>query len=123
MAFHYHLRILFIIHRLAPIPGIQGDFGWWDIKSRWDLESIRLYNRLMKMKNDRLNKNVFHWDKTLCKGNWSSSLKSLLTDLDLDNYWQNNTPVPLETAKSKIKLKLERDWEHHCLTKDKLRTY
>ncbi len=43
------------IHRLAPIPGIQGDMGWLDCKSRWSLDVIRLYNRFMKMDGTRLN--------------------------------------------------------------------
>ncbi len=50
------------IHRLAPIPGIQGDFGWLDVRSRWIIESIRLYDRFIKMSHDRLNKKVFLWD-------------------------------------------------------------
>ena len=111
------------VHRLAPIPGIQGDFGWLDVKSRWTLESIRLYNRFTKMSNDRLNKKVFLWDKELSENNWSSSLKTVLTDLELDVHWANNTVISMESAKSKIKTKFVRDWEHHCLTKDKLRTY
>ncbi len=111
------------IHRLAPIPGIKGDFGWWDVKSRWILESIRVYNRFIKMKDDRINKKVFQWDKYISKENWSSGLKAILVDLNLENYWQNSAIIPLEIAKSKIKGRMERDWEHHCSTKDKLRTY
>ncbi len=30
------------VHRLAAIPGIQGDMGWLDCKSRWKLETLRL---------------------------------------------------------------------------------
>ncbi len=29
------------VHRLAPIPGIQGGFGWLDVKSRWTLEAVQ----------------------------------------------------------------------------------
>ena len=35
----------------------------------------------------------------------------------------NNVTIPLEIAKDKIQTRLERDWNHHCMTKDKLRTY
>ncbi len=111
------------VHRLAPIPGIQGDFGWLDVKSRWTLEAIRLYNRFIKMSNDRLNKKVFLWDKSLSNNNWSSGFKNVLTDLNLDNHWANNTLIPMEIAKSKIRANFVRDWQHHCQTKDKLRTY
>ncbi len=40
------------VHRLSPIPGIQGDFGWLDCRSRWIIESARLYNRFLKMDNN-----------------------------------------------------------------------
>ncbi len=111
------------IHRLAPIPGIQGDFGWWDVRSRHILEAIRLFNRLITMNNNRVNKKVFLWDKALSKENWNSGFKSILLDLGLENYWTNQTVIPLELTKLRIQSKLERDWQHHCSTKDKLRTY
>ncbi len=69
------------VHRLAPIPGIQGDFGWWDVKSRHILESIRVYNRFIKMKSGRLNKKNFQWDKVrACRyGNFA--------DMPIRRYW------------------------------------
>ena len=75
------------------------------------------------MKSGRLNKKIFQWDKALSKDNWYSSLRNVLSDLNLENYMTNNTIVPLEVAKDKIQTRLERDWNHHCMTKDKLRTY
>ncbi len=75
------------------------------------------------MSDDRLNKKVFLWDKSLSNNNWSSGFKNVLTDLDLDNHWVNNTLIPMEIAKTKIRANFVRDWQHHCQTKDKLRTY
>ncbi len=111
------------VHRMTPIPGIQGDFGWLDCRSKSILESIRLYNRFVRMRESRLNKKVFLWDKSLCKENWSSSFKNILTDLNLENYWLNNILIPMDLAKEKIWERLERDWRYHCSTKPKLRTY
>ncbi len=111
------------VHRLSPIPGIQGDFGWLDCKSRWAIESARLFNRFLKMDDSRLNKKVFLYDKSICKENWSSSFKNLLIDLDMENHWTGNRPIPLEIFKKRITERFARDWRHHCSTKDKLRTY
>ncbi len=111
------------VHRLTPIPGIQGDFDWLDCRSRSILESVRLFNRFLKMDNNRLNKKVFMWDQALCRENWSSSFKLVLDDMSLSNYWVNNIVIPLEITKAKVHERLERDWKHHCSTKDKLRTY
>ncbi len=111
------------VHRLTPIPAMQGDFGWLDVRSRWNLESVRLFNRFLKMKDDRLNKKVFLWDKSLSNNNWSSSVKTMLEDLKLDNSFTSNTYISMDVAKVKVLEKHENDWKHHCLTKDKLRTY
>ena len=75
------------------------------------------------MDNDRLNKKVFLWDRAICKENWSSGFKKVLDDMNLVNYWLNNTVIPLDLAKTRVHERLQRDWEHHCSTKDKLRTY
>ncbi len=75
------------------------------------------------MENNRVNKKVFLWDKALSKENWNTGLKSILSDLELENHWANNSVIPLELAKMRIQNRLERDWQHHCSTKDKLRTY
>ncbi len=77
----------------------------------------------MNMRNDRLNKKVFLWDKELCHDNWSSCFKSVLADLNLTGHMENSTIIPLVAAKIQTKETIKRDWEHHCLTKDKLRTY
>ncbi len=111
------------VHRLSPIPGIQGDFGWLDCKSRWVIESARLFNRFIKMDNERLNKKMFLYDKSIDAENWNASFKRALTDLDLENYWQSNTQIPMDQLENKIREKMTRDWRHRCSTKDKLRTY
>ncbi len=111
------------VHRLTPIPGIQGDFGWLDCRSRWLVKSARLYNRFIRMDNDRINKRVFLHDKSLCIGNWSASFKTILMDIDLEEPWNNNSEIPMERFKVLVKERHTRDWRHHCTTKDKLRTY
>ncbi len=111
------------VHRLTPIPAIQGDFGWLDCRSRWKLESIRLYNRFLCMDSDRLNKKMFLLDKHHCSNNWSQNFKKLLTDLSLEEHWGTNGVIPLDLAKTKVKDQFTSDWKHHCSTKSKLRTY
>ncbi len=75
------------------------------------------------MTDDRLNKRIFLFDKDVCKDNWSKKLHEMLTEFDMLNYWNNNQPVPLDRVKCKIKARFDADWEHHCSTKPKLRTY
>ena len=111
------------VHRLTPIPGIQGDMGWLDCKNRWALETMQLYNRFIKMDCSRLNKRIFNYDRQKCKNNWSSKFKALLDDLDLTHFWINGSSIPLNLAESKLWARFKVDWQHHCATKPKLRTY
>ncbi len=67
------------VHRLSPISGIQGDFGWLDCKSRWVIESARLFNRFLNMDDDRLNKKMFLYDKSRGTENWNASFKGQMT--------------------------------------------
>ncbi len=108
------------VHRFAPIPGIQGGFEWWDCKSHWKLELIRLYNRFVTMDHDRLKRKVFIY---VCKENWNEKFKQILVELELDRYWENNAVIPIEFAKTKIANCFENDWTHHCSTKPKLHRY
>ena len=57
------------VHRLTPIPGILGDFGWLDFKCRAQLETVRLYNRFISMDAGRLNRAMFLYDKQKCSNN------------------------------------------------------
>ncbi len=76
------------VHRLTAIPGIQGDMGWLDCKSRWRLEMIRLYNRFITMDQSRLTLSalsLFHKIGHICRTKssqwvtWNFHLESMLT--------------------------------------------
>ncbi len=116
-------RFFIGVHRLTPIPGIQGDCGWLDFKSRCTIELVRLYNRFITMDADRLNRAIFMYDKEKCSNNWSQKFKHILDELDLMETWSRNQVIPLEVAKQKVAQKFLADWTHQCSTKPKLRTY
>ncbi len=116
-------RFFIGVHRLTPIPGIQGDCGWLDFKSRCTVEMIRLYNRFITMDASRLNRAIFMNDKDKSSNNWSAKFKNILNDLQLTEKWTRNEVIPLELAKNKINEKFLVDWTHQCSTKPKLRTY
>ena len=111
------------VHRLTPIPGIQGDMGWLDCQSRWAIEIIRLYNRFISMDQSRLNRALFLHDRSASGFNWSKRVKKILDDCNLSNSWNRNQQVPLELLKRRININCINDWNHRCSTKPKLRTY
>lgn len=51
------------VHKFAPILAVQGDMGWLPGSIRRKCEMIRLWNRLVNMSEDRINKKVFIWSK------------------------------------------------------------
>ena len=53
------LRYFLGVHRYAPILGLQGDSGWVPPRVRRHLCMIRLWNKLVKMNDNRLTKFVF----------------------------------------------------------------
>ena len=55
-------------------------------RSRWVIESARLYNRFLKMDSATINKKVLLYDKALCKDNWSASFKTTLIDIGLEGH-------------------------------------
>ena len=111
------------IHRLAPIPGIVGDTGWYNCDTRWKIEIIRFYNRLLYMDNNRLTKRIYQYDRCILKNNWCSYVKNLLVGLDMSANWEDEIPVDINTLKEKLYDIAHNDWEHSVLTKPKLRTY
>ncbi len=56
---HRAIRFFTGVHRLCPIPGFVGDVGWLDNVSRWKIERVRFWNRLIGTKNSRLLKKIF----------------------------------------------------------------
>ena len=111
------------VHRLTPIPGIQGDCGWLDFKSRCNLESVRLYNRFVTMDAGRLNRAIFMSDKVKNTDNWNHKFGVMLNELDLTQYWNDSRIIPLDIVKEKIDDQFLANWRHNCSTKPKLRTY
>ncbi len=53
----------------------------------------RLWNILVNMENDRLTKNVFMWDKSHCKCNWSYEMKQLFSNNGFENTFKTNSCV------------------------------
>ena len=48
------------VHKFATILAVQGDVGWLPGSIRRKCEMIRLWNRLLNMSDDRVNKKSFY---------------------------------------------------------------
>lgn len=112
------------VHKFAPVPGMQGDLGWISSNARRKCNIVRYWNRLVSMNDARLTKQIFLWDHELSRNNWSSDVKAVFEQLDIDpaNYDQLNT-VDLNIVSQKCFDYDQVLWRERSLSKAKLRTY
>ena len=71
------------VHKFYPLPALIGDIGWLPCHIRRQINILRFWNRLIKLDDNRLTKNVFHWDYEFKINNWSSEVENILDDLSM----------------------------------------
>ena len=69
------IRYFLGVHRYAPIPGIQGEMGWLSLKYLRYIAMTRLWNRLLKMDDNRLTKKMFTWFFNHPSNTWFSEMQ------------------------------------------------
>ncbi len=89
------------VHKFAPNYGHGGDMGWLNNRGRWDLNTLRLWNRLVSLDDNRVTKKVFKWDmkehSESNKSNFCARVKQILSELgDKESY-----RIPLIQPKQK----------------------
>ena len=117
------IRFFLGVHRFAPNLAINGDMGWVSCNTRKKTEMLKLWNRLLGMENDRLTKKIFLWDKGLCRNNWSSDLKKILTELNLLYLFDDNQMIDVDRAKQRLNNIVDDKWKNDIGQVSKLRTY
>ena len=98
------LRYYLGVHNKAPIPGINGEFGWLSTKNRRYLNMCRLWNHLITLDDNRFQKN-FKFD--------------LLGVLNINN----NLYLNVRQIKPVLQKHAELEWRVSLNSKPKLRTY
>lgn len=114
--------MFFGVHKFAPILAIQGDMGWVPGVVQRKCEMIRLWNRLIKMEEDRVNKRVFSWGKAH-RSPWVKEIYSIFEEVDMLYIYRNNLSCNVNSLKHKLLMKYEEKWFENVLLKPKLRTY
>ena len=98
------IRYLMGVHRFTPILALTGDMGWMVSSSRRWINILRLWNKLIKMNENRLTKKVFEYDYFVLLGGkiWCSDVKTILTKVDLLTNFYDKTPVDLEEIENQL---------------------
>ena len=108
---------------------IYGELGWWTLRTRRDLLRLRYWKKLLSMKDSRLTKMVYQWErKQDVPNSWAASTKKLLCELDLAEYWehQDTEVLPPEWNSiiwGKLQSWEESKWKESIDSKPRLRTY
>ncbi len=110
------------VHRFTPIPEIQGDMGWVPGTIQRKCEMLRLWNRLIKMAEGRINKKVFMSSKWH-DSPWTKELSSIFEEVDMLYIYRNNLCCNINSVKNKLLFKFEETWSKNVLLKPKLKTY
>ena len=86
------------VHKFAPILAVQGDLGWIPGTIRRKCEMIRMWNRLLNMSDNRVNKKVFLWSK-LHKSPWVKEIHYIFGEADLqyEHRKSDNFNIPTQT--------------------------
>ena len=118
-AFRYFLGV----HKFAPTLGIMGDTGCLSTRSRRHINMIRFWNKLLKMKDDRLTKQIFLWDLTQPGDSWSNDICNIFKSINLESKFDSQTAVDISQIEQLLKSNSEDMWLTELINKPKLRTY
>ena len=122
------IRVYLGVHNKSSNLAIKGDVGWIDPDVRRKLEMIRMWDRLVKMDDNRLTKRVFLWDYNQQHG-WCSDMKKIFSSIGLNNLYETisvdgfSTRSLLTFAETKFKSEQCNKWNTDILKQPKLRTY
>ena len=117
------MRFFLGVHKFAPLVGIIGDMGWIPNEIEIKIEMIRIWNRMILMDDDRVNKTIFLYDYNLKSRNWSSNICEVFREINMENCFNNLQVCNLHAAKEKLIELYCTNWENKLSNQAKLRTY
>ena len=84
---------------------------------------LRFWNRILNIDSHRLLRRVFETAYRLCNNNWRSEIKTIMSRLELDEYFENKRFVNLDSFKHKTASLYTTNWSDNATTVPKLRSY
>ena len=115
-------RYLSGMPQTAANLSVIGDVCWRPGVVRRDLESLRLYNQIVKMEKERLTYRVLMYDR-IERGAWSVNLQSICDCIAQRDAWNSLTPVNLDAAKVRLEEMYHQTWRSELRNKTKLNNY
>ena len=83
---------------------------------------VALWNRLIRMPENRVAKKIFNWDVSI-KGAWASAMEDTFLRTGLQDSFQNCRIVNISMVKELLNSIYQNKWSQDILHKPKLRTF
>ena len=85
---------------------------------------LRFWNRLIKMQDDRLTKQIFNVQyQQETTNSWCMNVKEIFTILDKENIFEHKLPCNLNEIEDLLYKYAEKEWKEIVEKKPKLRTF
>ena len=84
---------------------------------------LRFWNRLIKIDDSRIVKQVFLWDYSLNNENWCSEIEKILENIGLLHIFYDRSICCLNEVEQKLVTENQSKWVDQCISMPKLRTY
>jgi hypothetical protein len=118
------MRIYLGVNKYTPLLGITGDMGWEPGEIRRKINTLRYWNRLIKLDDNRLTKQVFLYDYVTNNVNsWNPFVKKIFKQLEKVHIYESMLPCNLDEAKKQLIASNEVKWKANIEIKAKLRFY
>ena len=117
---HYYLGL----PKKTPLMGLIGDMGWVPGVVCHDLETLHLYNQLVKMDPDRLTRKVYEQDRSQFHTNsWLRNVRNICATIGCLDRWNDNQTINIKIALERLLKQYELTWHEECAKKVKLANY
>ena len=109
--------------KLSSTLGLIGDSGWTPGAVHRDLNTLRLYNEIVRMSPERLTRQIYEYDRENNPGVWYTNVGAICRSIGETANWLDNKPVSITSAKAKLLLMYEKAWKEEMEKSPKLYLY
>ena len=124
------IRAFLGVPKTTSVAGLRSEINWLEPQSRTQLKLIRMYHRLLTMKDNLLTKKIFLWDLKISEGSnfntWSDEVKTILDSNNAMELFTSNifdVKSTINSMRDSLLAKDQQNLKEQCQSKSKLRTF
>ena len=116
------LRCFLGVHKYAPLFALQGEMAFMSTVTSRKLEILRLWNRILRLPNERLPKKLF---QIMYQNNskWCLNVRSILNEINKPELYLSKQCAMIWRSRGQFQINNNLKFLDDIATKPKLRTY